>query len=87
VVVVTFHTNCSPGSPGTHFVDQAGLKLRKPPASASQVLGLKVWATMPGSRHHAWLMLLFLQVYFLTYANQVGFFFPFVCFEKWGLSL
>jgi hypothetical protein len=32
----------SPGCPGTHSVDQAGLKLRNPPASASQVLGLKV---------------------------------------------
>jgi hypothetical protein len=31
----------SPGCPGTHFVDQAGLKLRNLPASASQVLGLK----------------------------------------------
>jgi hypothetical protein len=35
----------SPGRPGTHFVDQAGLELRNPPASASQVLGLKVCAT------------------------------------------
>jgi hypothetical protein len=26
----------SPGCPGTHFVDQAGLKLRNPPASASK---------------------------------------------------
>jgi hypothetical protein len=26
---------CSPGYSGTHFVDQAGLKLRNPPASAS----------------------------------------------------
>jgi hypothetical protein len=25
-----------PGCPGTHFVDQAGLELRNPPASASQ---------------------------------------------------
>jgi hypothetical protein len=25
----------SPGSPGTHFVDQAALELRNPPASAS----------------------------------------------------
>ena len=33
----------------THFVDQAGLKLRNPPASTSQVLGLKVCATMPGN--------------------------------------
>jgi hypothetical protein len=39
---------CSPGCPGTHFVDQAGLKLRNPPASASQMLGLKACATMPG---------------------------------------
>jgi hypothetical protein len=38
----------SPGYPGTHFVDQAGLKLRNPPASASQMLGLKACATMPG---------------------------------------
>jgi hypothetical protein len=36
---------CSPGCPGTHSVDQAGLKLRNPPASASQVLGLKVCVT------------------------------------------
>jgi hypothetical protein len=35
----------SPGCPGTHFVDQAGLKLRNPPASASRVLGLKACAT------------------------------------------
>jgi hypothetical protein len=36
---------CSPGCPGTHFVDQADLELRNPPASASQVLGLKALAT------------------------------------------
>jgi hypothetical protein len=41
----------SPGCPGTHFVDQAGLELRNLPASASRVLGV---------RHHAWLLLLFL---------------------------
>jgi hypothetical protein len=35
----------SPGCPGTHSVDQAGLELRNPTASASQVLGLKVCAT------------------------------------------
>jgi hypothetical protein len=39
---------CSPGCPGTHFVDQAGLELRNPPASASQVLGLKACTTTPG---------------------------------------
>ncbi|GAB1286802.1 Spatacsin [Apodemus speciosus] len=32
----------SPGCPGTHPVDQAGLELRNPPASAAQVLGLKL---------------------------------------------
>jgi hypothetical protein len=32
---------CSPGCPGTHSVDQAGLELRNLPASASQGLGLK----------------------------------------------
>jgi hypothetical protein len=36
---------CSPGCPGTHSVDQAGLELRNLPASAFQVLGLKVCAT------------------------------------------
>jgi hypothetical protein len=38
----------SPGWPGTHSVDQAGLELRNLPASASQVLGLKACTTMPG---------------------------------------
>ena len=37
---------CSPGCPGTHCVDQAGLELRNLPASASQVLGLKACATI-----------------------------------------
>jgi hypothetical protein len=40
---------CSPGCPRTHSVDQAGLKLRNPPTSASQVLGLKAGATSAGS--------------------------------------
>ena len=40
---------CSPGCLGTHFVDQTGLELRNPPASASQVLGLKACAIMPGA--------------------------------------
>ena len=35
----------SPVCPGTHFVDQDGPELRNPSASASQVLGLKVYAT------------------------------------------
>jgi hypothetical protein len=33
--------------PGTQFVDQAGLELRNPPASASPVLGLKACTTTP----------------------------------------
>ena len=39
---------CSPGCPGTHFVDQTGLELKNSPASASPVLGLKAYATTPG---------------------------------------
>jgi hypothetical protein len=35
----------TPGCPRTHFVDQADLELRNPPASASQVLGLKACTT------------------------------------------
>jgi hypothetical protein len=37
---------CSPGYTGIHSVNQAGLELRNPPASASQVLGLKACATI-----------------------------------------
>ena len=33
------------GCPHTHSVDQAGLELRELPASASQVLGLKLYST------------------------------------------
>ena len=36
---------CSPGCLGTHCVDEASLKLRNPPATASQVLELKACAT------------------------------------------
>jgi hypothetical protein len=38
----------SPGCPGTHFVDQAGLEPRNPLASASGMLGLKACTTTPG---------------------------------------
>jgi hypothetical protein len=41
---------CSPGCPGTHFVDQAGLELRNLPASLSLVLGLKACTTTPGNK-------------------------------------
>jgi hypothetical protein len=36
---------CSPGCPGTHFVDQAGPELRNLPSSVSQVMELKACAT------------------------------------------
>ena len=36
---------CISGCPETHFVDQPGLELKNPPASASQVLELKACAT------------------------------------------
>jgi hypothetical protein len=36
----------SPGWPGTHFVDQAGLELRNPPASASQLLAILSFVTV-----------------------------------------
>lgn len=35
------------GFSGTHFINQAGLELRDPPASTSHVLGLKVYVTTP----------------------------------------
>jgi hypothetical protein len=50
----------SPGCPGTHSVDQAGLELRDPPASVSQVLGSKVCTTT------AWLKHLILRMYFVS---------------------
>jgi hypothetical protein len=48
VLVLVFRDRvslCSPGCPGTHSVDQAGLELRNLPASVSQVLGLQACAT------------------------------------------
>jgi hypothetical protein len=44
----------SPGCPGTHFVDQAGLELRNPLASASAlgVLGLKACTTTARLKTH-----------------------------------
>ena len=56
---------CSPGCPGTHFVDQAGLELRNPPASASQSAGIK------GVHHHTQRVFCFLSIIFLTH-YEVG---------------
>jgi hypothetical protein len=44
---------CSPGCPGTHSADQAGLELRNLPASAPPSAGIK------GVRYHAWLPIVF----------------------------
>jgi hypothetical protein len=41
---------CISGCPVTHSVDQTGLKLRDPPASASQELGLQVCTTTARQR-------------------------------------
>ena len=44
-ILVWFFETGSPGCPGAHSVDQAGLELRNPLAFASRVLGLKACAT------------------------------------------
>jgi hypothetical protein len=46
---------CSTSCPGIHFVHQAGLELRNPPASASQVLGLKVSTTTAQLSIYKWI--------------------------------
>jgi hypothetical protein len=54
---------CNPGCPGTHSVDQAGLELRNPPASASQSAGIK------GVRHHTQLQNEILRKHFLNLSS------------------
>jgi hypothetical protein len=56
------------GCPGTHFVDQACLELKNPPASAFQVLGLKACATT------FWLHFVFFVDYFKTFSGYWGIF-------------
>ena len=41
----------NPSCPGNHDLDQDGLRLRDLPASAFQVLGLKVCATMASNKN------------------------------------
>jgi hypothetical protein len=60
-----------PGCPGTHSVDQAGLKLRNLPASGSQVLGLKACATTAWQDSYL-LRLVSLRVLSLFMENPVG---------------
>ena len=56
---------CCFGCPGTHFVDQAGLKLRNPPASASRVLELKAC-----DNTQARLFVFFFFVFFLFFLEK-----------------
>jgi hypothetical protein len=55
IIILVFGDRASlynSGCLGTHSVDQGGLKLRDPPASASQVLGLKACTTTPSFNDH-----------------------------------
>jgi hypothetical protein len=60
-----------PGCPGTHSVDQAGLELRNPPASASQVLGLKVSTTTSGFGANLFCFLLFYLFIYLASSSFI----------------
>ena len=60
----------SPGCPGPHFLNQAGLELRNPAASASGVLGLKSCATTPSLAPHSFQHVHFFE--FLMLAIPVG---------------
>jgi hypothetical protein len=64
---------CSPGCPGPHFVDQAGLELRNPPASASQVLGLKACATTAGHIHDILSSKISFKIFYLKYWFQIAY--------------
>jgi hypothetical protein len=62
---------CSPGCPGTHSVDQAGLELRNSPASVSQVLRLKARATTAGQIKSSLIVLCVWMFCLLVAAHQV----------------
>jgi hypothetical protein len=65
--LVGFLVFCSLGYPGIHFVDQAGLQLRNPPASAFQVLGLKACATTSSLVYH----FVLLDILFIYISNVI----------------
>jgi hypothetical protein len=64
IFVLFFKTGflCSPGCPGTHSVDQAGLELRNPPASAPQMLKPRSCLVRVTSLALIWLYKLFIYV-------------------------
>jgi hypothetical protein len=64
----------SPDCPGTHSVDQAGLELRNPPISASQVLGLKA-CTTTAQLSSLFLILTFLIVLCTSISSYCGSFY------------
>ena len=81
---------CSPGCPGTHSVDQAGLKPRNPPASASQVLGLKACAITAQLLHsfYVWFKRFVLLLNEREKKRtETGFFFLFFLFSPFNESL
>ena len=79
-----------PGCPGTHAVDQAGLELRNPPASATQVLGLKRAPPLPD---HIDVLFTCMSMYHMHQCPQkpeedVGYVgFPGSAAEKWNPGL
>jgi hypothetical protein len=84
VVVLDRVSLYSPGCPGIHSVDQAGLELRNPPASASWVLGLKAFAKPP-----SWLAkfltssFISVEFFFFFFGNSMStFYFVFCIFKE-----
>jgi hypothetical protein len=58
----------SPGYPGSHSVDQAGLELRSSPASASKVLGFILFyfiLPLPGFILFYFILFYFILFYFI----------------------
>jgi hypothetical protein len=62
---------CSPGCPGIYSVDQAGLKLRNLPASAFQVLGLKVYVPHPAIYLHFLTDKIYMSIFILLHYETV----------------
>jgi hypothetical protein len=76
----------SPGCPGTHFVDQAGLEIRNPPASPFQVLGLKTCKVTPGCILSFFLspfIICIKEEYWLVWVNFIFSHFTEVVYQLW----